>query len=113
MNLYWIVLLLAVIVEIAWAMSLKWIQMQPGVASIGTALVLTALNMLMLSYAMKGIPVGTAYAVWTGLGAVGITVLGILFFKDPASLSRLASAKSATASTASMAASMSPAGLPR
>jgi len=90
MNLYWIVLLLAVIVEIAWAMSLKWIQMQPGVASIGTALVLTALNMLMLSYAMKGIPVGTAYAVWTGLGAVGITVLGILFFKDPASLSRLA-----------------------
>ena len=80
MNLYWIVLLLAVIVEIAWAMSLKWIQMQPGVASIGTSLVLTALNMLMLSYAMKGIPVGTAYAVWTGLGAVGITLLGILFF---------------------------------
>jgi len=87
MNLYWIVLLLAVIVEIAWAMSLKWIQMQPGVASIGTSLVLTALNMLMLSYAMKGIPVGTAYAVWTGLGAVGITLLGILFFKDPATLS--------------------------
>ena len=90
MNLYWIVLLLAVIVEIAWAMSLKWIQMQPGVASIGTSLVLTALNMLMLSYAMKGIPMGTAYAVWTGLGAVGITLLGILFFKDPATLSRLA-----------------------
>lgn len=90
MNLYWIVLLLAVIVEIAWAMSLKWIQVQPGVASIGTSLVLTALNMLMLSYAMRGIPVGTAYAVWTGLGAVGITVLGILFFKDPATLSRLA-----------------------
>ena len=71
MNLYWVVLLLAVIVEIAWAMSLKWIQVQPGVASIGTSLVLTALNMLMLSYAMKGIPVGTAYAVWTGLGQWG------------------------------------------
>lgn len=90
MNLYWVVLLLAVVVEIAWAMSLKWIQVQPGVVSIGASLVLTALNMLMLSYAMKGIPVGTAYAVWTGLGAVGITVLGILFFKDPGSLSRLA-----------------------
>ena len=61
-----------------------------GSASIGTSLVLTALNMLMLSYAMKGIPMGTAYAVWTGLGAVGITLLGILFFKDPATLSRLA-----------------------
>ena len=73
MNPYWWVLLAAVVVEIAWAMSLKWIQMQPGVASISTSLVLTALNMLALSFAMRGIPVGTAYAVWTGLGAVGIT----------------------------------------
>ena len=89
MNRYWVVLLLAVIVEIAWALSLKWIQMNPGVASIGTSLVLTGLNMLMLSYAMRGIPVGTAYAVWTGLGAVGITVVGIVWLKDPAQLSRL------------------------
>ncbi len=72
MNLYWVVLLLAVIVEIAWAMSLKWIQINPGVLSIGSSLVLTGLNMLMLSYAMRGIPVGTAYAIWTGLGAVGL-----------------------------------------
>ena len=90
MNLYWVVLLLAVIVEIAWAMSLKWIQINPGVLSIGSSLVLTGLNMLMLSYAMRGIPVGTAYAIWTGLGAVGITLLGIVFFKDPANASRLA-----------------------
>ncbi|EKF73710.1 small multidrug resistance protein [Alcanivorax hongdengensis A-11-3] len=89
MNLYWTVLLAAVIVEIAWAMSLKWIQMQPGVASVGTSLVLTALNMVMLSYAMKGIPVGTAYAVWTGLGAVGITLIGIVFFKDPLTVARI------------------------
>ena len=89
MNLYWVVLLLAVIVEIAWAMSLKWIQINPGVLSIGSSLVLTGLNMLMLSYAMRGIPVGTAYAIWTGLGAVGITLLGIVFFKDPANASRL------------------------
>ncbi len=89
MNVYWVVLLLAVIVEIAWALSLKWIQMSPGVWSIGTSLVLTGLNMLMLSYAMRGIPVGTAYAVWTGLGAVGITVIGIIWFKDPAQFSRL------------------------
>ncbi|MCG8394169.1 MAG: multidrug efflux SMR transporter [Pseudomonadales bacterium] len=88
--MYWVVLLLAVFVEIAWAMSLKWIQTDPGVLSIGSSVVLTALNMLMLSYAMRGIPVGTAYAVWTGLGAVGITFIGILVFKDPASFARLA-----------------------
>ena len=89
MNPYWWVLLAAVVVEIAWAMSLKWIQMQPGVASISTSLVLTALNMLALSFAMRGIPVGTAYAVWTGLGAVGITLLGVVIFQDPLGTARL------------------------
>lgn len=89
MNPYWWVLLAAVVVEIAWAMSLKWIQMQPGVASISTSLVLTALNMLALSFAMRGIPVGTAYAVWTGLGAVGITLLVVVFFQDPLGTARL------------------------
>jgi quaternary ammonium compound-resistance protein SugE len=89
MNPYWWVLLAAVVVEIAWAMSLKWIQMQPGVASISTSLVLTALNMLALSFAMRGIPVGTAYAVWTGLGAVGITLLGVIVFDDPLGAARL------------------------
>lgn len=89
MNLYWWVLLAAVLVEIAWAMSLKWIQMQPGAISIGVSLVLTALNMLALSFAMRGIPVGTAYAVWTGLGAVGITLLGVFFFNDPLGAARL------------------------
>jgi quaternary ammonium compound-resistance protein SugE len=89
MTPYWWVLLAAVIVEIAWAMSLKWIQLQPGVLSVSTSLVLTGLNMVALSYAMKGIPVGTAYAVWTGLGAVGITVLGVIVFHDPMNLNRL------------------------
>ena len=65
MNLYWIVLLLAVIVEIAWAMSLKWIQMQPGVASIGTSLVLGFLTPL------EGV------GVWIGL-ATGLTVAAAL-----------------------------------
>lgn len=89
MNPYWWVLLAAVVVEIAWAMSLKWIQLQPGLASIGCSVVLTALNMLALSFAMRGIPVGTAYAVWTGLGAVGITLLGVVFFQDPLGVARL------------------------
>ncbi len=64
--------------------------MRPGVASISASVVLAALNMLALSFAMRGIPVGTAYAVWTGLGAVGITVLGVVFFHDPLGTARIA-----------------------
>jgi len=89
MTRYWWILFAAVVVEIAWAMSLKWIQLRPGVSSIAASIVLTAINMALLSFAMKGIPVGTAYAVWTGLGAVGITILGMVFFEDPISLARL------------------------
>lgn len=89
MNIYWTVLLVAVIVEIGWALSLKWIQTDPGVLSIGVSLLLTVANMVMLSYAMRGIPVGTAYAVWTGMGAVGITIMGIILFNDPASVTRM------------------------
>ena len=89
MNPYWWVLLAAVVVEIAWAMSLKWIQLQPGWASIGTSVVLTVLNMLALSFAMRGIPVGTAYAVWTGIGTIGTVLLGILLFQDAVNAPRL------------------------
>ncbi len=84
MNLYWVVLLLAVIVEIAWAMSLKWIQINPGVLSIGSSLVLTGLNMLMLSYAMRGTPVGTSSAIWNGLSSVGFTPLALVFSQSRA-----------------------------
>ncbi|MGM0563168.1 MAG: DMT family transporter [Pseudomonadota bacterium] len=88
MNAYWGILMIAVVVEIAWALSLKWIQLQPGVLSISTSAVLTVLNMALLSYAMRGIPVGTAYAVWTGLGAVGIAIFGVILFKEPVAASR-------------------------
>ncbi|EDY86970.1 quaternary ammonium compound-resistance protein SugE [gamma proteobacterium HTCC5015] len=90
MNIYWTVLLVAVAVEIAWALSLKWIQLHPGALSIGSAAVLTILNVFLLSFAMRGIPVGTAYAIWTGLGAVGIAIFGVLLFQEPVALSRFA-----------------------
>lgn len=90
MSIYWIVLFVAVFVEIAWALSLKFIQTHPGPWPITAAVVLTVLNMVLLSWAMRGLPVGTAYAVWTGLGAVGIALLGILWFGDPATPARLA-----------------------
>jgi quaternary ammonium compound-resistance protein SugE len=90
MSIYWMVLFAAVLVEIAWALSMKWVQMNPGWLSIGCAGVLTVTNMAMLSYAMRGIPVGTAYAVWTGLGAAGVTLFGVLWFHDPATWAKFA-----------------------
>ena len=83
MTIYWAVLLVAVLVEIGWALSLKWMQMSPGPASIGVVAVLTLANLVMLSFAMRGIPVGTAYAVWTGLGAAGITIVSVWLYHDP------------------------------
>lgn len=89
MSIYWVVLFIAVITEVAWALSLKWVQVSGGWAAMTVAGVLTITNMVMLSYAMRGIPVGTAYGVWTGLGAVGVCVMGIVLFKDPVFFSRL------------------------
>jgi quaternary ammonium compound-resistance protein SugE len=89
-NLYWLILLIAVFGEIGWALSLKFIQTNPGPWPIASAVVLTVFNMVLLSWAMRGLPVGTAYAVWTGLGAVGITIFGIVLFGDSAAPARLA-----------------------
>lgn len=89
MTVYWLALSVAVFVEIGWALSLKFIQTHPGPWPITASIVLTAMNMALLSFAMRGLPVGTAYAVWTGLGAVGITILGIILFHDPATPLRL------------------------
>lgn len=90
MSVYWIVLLFAVLTEIAWALSLKLIHGEAPLWPIIACIVLTVVNVLLLSYAMRGIPVGTAYAVWTGLGAVGIAICGMLWFGDPFTLQRIA-----------------------
>lgn len=79
---YWLVLGVAVITEILWAMSLKLIQTHPGVWPVLASVALTATNMTLLSFAMRGIPAGVAYAVWTGLGAVGVAIFGALYFGD-------------------------------
>lgn len=89
MSVYWIVLLIACAVEIAWAISLKLLQQHFNAWMVSLSAVLTVLNMALLSFAMRGIPVGTAYAVWTGLGAAGIAIIGILFFGDALTLPRL------------------------
>lgn len=90
MSIYWIVLFIACITEIAWAVSLKLIQENFNYWIVAASVFLTVLNMVLLSFSMRGIPVGTAYAVWTGLGAVGLVIVGIIFFGDAATLPRLA-----------------------
>lgn len=85
----WLYLVLAGIFEIAFAMGLKYTQgftrPWPSVATVVAA----ACSLWLLTQALRSIPVGTAYAVWTGIGAVGVATLGIVLFSDSASPARL------------------------
>lgn len=85
----WIALIIAGLFEIGWAIGLKYTdgftRLWP---SVGTLLAM-AISFALLSYAMKTLPVGTAYAVWTGIGAVGTVLFGIVFLGDSADILRL------------------------
>lgn len=89
MDTAWILLLVAGLLEIGWATGLKYTagftNLWPSVATIA----LMALSMYLLAYAVRTIPVGTGYAVWTGIGAVGTALVGIVWFKEPAHVVRL------------------------
>ena len=86
----WLLLLIAGLLEIGWAVGLKYTE---GFSRLGPS-VLTlfcmAASIGMLGLALKTLPMGTAYAVWTGIGAVGTAILGIVLFGDPASAARIA-----------------------
>ena len=85
----WVVLFIAGLLEIAWAVGLKytegltrlWPTVATGVAVVG--------SMGLLAVAVRTLPLGTAYAIWTGIGTVGTAVLGILLFGEPATVIRL------------------------
>jgi len=78
----WLILGIAVITEIVWALSLKWAATQASWAASSVPVALSFVNMGLLALAMRGLPAGTAYAVWTGLGAVGVTILGAMLFGE-------------------------------
>lgn len=82
----WLILGVAVVTEIIWALSLKWAAVQGTLAASALPIALSFVNMGLLALAMKGLPAGTAYAVWTGLGAVGVTVFGVLIFGEKLNL---------------------------
>ncbi len=85
----WLILFAAGLCEIGWAVGLKYTdgfsRLWPTVFT-GASLIV---SMALLGVAMKSLPLGTAYAVWTGIGAVGTVILGIVLFKEPATVARL------------------------
>jgi quaternary ammonium compound-resistance protein SugE len=85
----WIMLAVAGLLEIGWAIGLKYTdgftRLGPTVATVAAMVV----SMLLLGLAVRTLPVGTAYAVWTGIGTVGTVLLGILLLGEPADALRL------------------------
>jgi quaternary ammonium compound-resistance protein SugE len=86
----WVYLLAAGFMEIAWAVSLKqsqgFSQLLPSVIFVLTSI----FSIILLSLALKQLPLGTAYAVWTGIGACGVAIVGMVFFGESTSPVRIA-----------------------
>lgn len=86
----WVVLFVAGLLEVGWAVGLKYTEgFTRFWPTVGTA-VSMVLSMGLLGIALRTLPVGTAYAVWTGIGTVGTVVLGIVLFGEPAGALRMA-----------------------
>lgn len=87
----WVILILAGLLEVGWAIGLKYTEgftrLWPSLGTIAAMIV----SLGLLGLALKALPVGTAYAVWVGVGAVGTIIFGIVLFDEPASAVRLIS----------------------
>lgn len=85
----WIYLVVAGFFEMGWAIGLKYSQ---GFSKI-TPSILTVIGMIasfyFLSLSLKNLPIGTAYAIWTGIGTIGTVILGIILFKEPINIMRM------------------------
>ena len=87
----WILLLVAGLLEVGWAIGLKYTEGFTRLwPSLWTVACMVA-SLALLGVALKTIPVGTGYAVWTGVGAAGTAILGIVLFAEPATVARLGS----------------------
>ncbi len=88
----WIILIIAGLFEVAFASCLGKVKETTGTAMylwFAGFLISLTISMLLLMKATQTLPIGTAYAVWTGIGAVGTALVGILFFKDPVNFWRI------------------------
>ena len=86
----WVILVIAGLLEVGWAVGLKYTDGFTRIwPTIGTAVALVG-SMALLGLAVRVLPLGTAYAVWTGIGTVGTAILGIALFHEPATVARVA-----------------------
>ena len=87
----WIILVLAGLFEVGWAIGLKYTdgftKLWPTLGTVGAMVI----SLGLLGIAMKSLPVGTAYAIWVGVGAVGTVILGIVLFQEPMNALRMVS----------------------
>ncbi|HZW38470.1 MAG TPA: quaternary ammonium compound efflux SMR transporter SugE [Ignavibacteriaceae bacterium] len=87
--MYWVILFVAGLFEVAWAIGLKYTE---GFSKLGPSIftvICMIISMGMLAFAVKHLPIGTAYAIWTGIGAVGTAILGIILFKESQDFMRI------------------------
>jgi quaternary ammonium compound-resistance protein SugE len=87
----WVLLLVAGLLEVGWAIGLKYTEGFTRPWPSALTLAAMAASVILLGLAMKSLPVGTSYAVWVGVGAVGTAILGMVLFGEPATLGRIAS----------------------
>ena len=87
----WVYLIVAGLFEIVWAVALKYAdgftRLWPSVIAVAGMIV----SVVLLELSLRQLPVGTAYAVWTGIGTVGVAVLGMVLYQEPATAIRIAS----------------------
>ncbi len=88
-DMAWVYLLVAGGFEIVWATGLKYTdgfsRLWPSVGTVAAM----SVSMVFLALALRAIPIGTAYAIWTGIGAVGVAIMGIMLFNEPRDAMRL------------------------
>lgn len=89
--MHWVLLVTAGILEIGWAVGLKYTAGFTRFWPTAGTLLAMVLSVVLLGVAMKSLPVGTAYAIWVGIGSVGTVILGMVLFQEPANIFRLLS----------------------
>ena len=87
--MHWIVLLLAGLLEVVWAVGLKYTEGFTRLVPSTVTLAAMAGSVILLGLALRSLPLGTAYAIWTGIGTVGTVIWGIMVLDEPASVARL------------------------
>lgn len=90
MSTAWIYLLIAAVLEIAWVIGMRYSEGFTKLVPTVIMLVIMFANIWFLAQALRVIPIGTGYAIWTGIGAVGVAIIGIILFNESASVARIA-----------------------